>query len=294
LASLAAKFISVEELNQTNQSKSRVKKWMQRFMEKRLSPVKTRENLLSFIELAEHKNLIGTESRIMLEGVMKISQMHVADIMIPAPKMDVIDIDMDMDEMLAMIIDIGHSRYPVYENERENIIGVLMTKDVLKWQRAPEINLKVLLRTAIFVPESKNLTDLLREFKKNRNHMAMVVDEFGRISGLVTFEDLLEEIVGEIQDEFDTDTGEGEIYSLVDKSFRVAGHTDVSKINQEFGVNLTVNDEEQFETISGLIAHAMGHVPRKGEHYDTQGLRFEVMHSKSGVVKWYRVKRLGL
>ena len=282
----------MEELNQTYPSKSRVKKWLLRLLEKRLSPVKTRENLLSLIEIAEHKNLIGTESRIMLEGVMKISQMHVAEIMIPAPKMDVLDIDMDMDDMLAMIIDIGHSRYPVYEKDKENIIGVLMTKDVLKWQRAPEIHLKVLLRTAIFVPESKNLTDLLREFKKNRNHMAMVVDEFGRISGLVTFEDLLEEIVGEIQDEFDTDTGEGEIYSLVDKSFRVAGHTDVAKINQEFGVELNTGDEEQFETIGGFIAHVMGHVPRKGEHYDTQGLRFEVMHSKSGVVKWYRVKRM--
>ena len=265
---------------------------MLRFLEKRLSPVKSRDNLLSLIEVAESKNLIGTESRIMLEGVMKISQMHVAEIMIPAPKMDLIDIDMDMEDMIAMIIDIGHSRYPVYEKKKENIIGVLMTKDVLKWQRAPEINLKVLLRTAIFVPESKNLTDLLREFKKNRNHMAMVVDEFGRISGLVTFEDLLEEIVGEIQDEFDTDTGEGEIYSLVDKSFRVAGHTDVAKINQAFNIELKTGDEEQFETIGGLIAHVMGHVPQKGEHYDAQGLRFEVMHSKSGVVKWYRVKRI--
>jgi magnesium and cobalt transporter len=279
-------------LSKTNQAKNRAKNWLIRFLEKRLSPVKTRENLLSLIEVAERKNLIGTESRIMLEGVMKISQMHVAEIMIPAPKMDLIDIDMDMEDMLAMIIDIGHSRYPVYEKNKENIIGVLMTKDVLKWQRAPEINLKVLLRTAIFVPESKNLTDLLREFKKNRNHMAMVVDEFGRISGLVTFEDLLEEIVGEIQDEFDTDTGEGEIYSLVDKSFRVAGHTDVAKINLAFGVELKTSDEEQFETIGGLIAHDMGHVPQKGEHYDAQGLRFEVMHSKSGVVKWYRVKRI--
>lgn len=248
---------------------------------------------MSLIGVAEQKNLIGTESRIMMEGVMKISQMHVAEIMIPAAKMDLIDVDMDMSEMLALIIEIGHSRYPVYEKDKENIIGVLMTKDVLKWQRAPELNLKVLLRTAVFVPETKKLTDLLREFKKNRNHMAMVIDEFGRISGLVTFEDLLEEIVGEIEDEFDTDTGEGDIYSLVDKSFRVAGHTDVLKINTEFGVKLNSEGEEQFETIGGLIAHLMGHVPRKSEHFETQGLRFEVMHSKSGVVKWFRVKRIG-
>ena len=284
----------MDKLNKAIKNRRSLSQRLRHSVEKLLPTVKTREHLLDLIGVAEQKNLIGTESRIMLEGVLKISGMHVAEIMIPAPKMDMLDISMNIDEMMDMIIDIGHSRYPVYEEDKENIIGVLMTKDVLKWQRAPEINLRVLLRTAIFVPETKNLTDLLRDFKKNRNHMAMVVDEFGRISGLVTFEDLLEEIVGEIEDEFDTDTDDGEIYSLVDKSFRVAGHTDVSKINESFNVQLNSDEQqEQFETIGGLIAHLMGHVPGKGEHYDIQGLRFEVMHSKSGVVKWYRVKRIG-
>lgn len=284
----------MDKLNKAIKNRRSLSQRLRHSVEKLLPTVKTREHLLDLIGVAEQKNLIGTESRIMLEGVLKISGMHVAEIMIPAPKMDMLDISMNIDEMLDKIINIGHSRYPVYEEDKENIIGVLMTKDVLKWQRAPEINLRVLLRTAIFVPETKNLTDLLRDFKKNRNHMAMVVDEFGRISGLVTFEDLLEEIVGEIEDEFDTDTDDGEIYSLVDKSFRVAGHTDVSKINESFNVQLNSDEQqEQFETIGGLIAHLMGHVPGKGEHYDIQGLRFEVMHSKSGVVKWYRVKRIG-
>lgn len=284
----------MDKLNKAIKNRRSLSQRLRHSVEKLLPTVKTREHLLDLIGVAEQKNLIGTESRIMLEGVLKISGMHVAEIMIPAPKMDMLDISMNIDEMMDMIIDIGHSRYPVYEEDKENIIGVLMTKDVLKWQRAPEINLRVLLRTAVFVPETKNLTDLLRDFKKNRNHMAMVVDEFGRISGLVTFEDLLEEIVGEIEDEFDTDTDDGEIYSLVDKSFRVAGHTDVSKINESFNVQLNSDEQqEQFETIGGLIAHLMGHVPGKGEHYDIQGLRFEVMHSKSGVVKWYRVKRIG-
>ena len=284
----------MDKLNKSIKNRRSLSQRLRHSVEKLLPTVKTREHLLDLIGVAEQKNLIGTESRIMLEGVLKISGMHVAEIMIPAPKMDMLDISMNIDEMMDKIIDIGHSRYPVYEEDKENIIGVLMTKDVLKWQRAPEINLRVLLRTAIFVPETKNLTDLLRDFKKNRNHMAMVVDEFGRISGLVTFEDLLEEIVGEIEDEFDTNTDDGEIYSLVDKSFRVAGHTDVSKINESFNVQLNSDEQqEQFETIGGLIAHLMGHVPGKGEHYDIQGLRFEVMHSKSGVVKWYRVKRIG-
>ena len=208
--------------------------------------------------------------------------------------MDMLDINRSVEELLQQVIDIGHSRYPVYENEKDNIIGILMAKDLLKLQRAPELNIKILLRTTVFVPESKNLIDLLRDFKRNRNHMAMVVDEFGRIAGLVTFEDVLEEIVGEIEDEFDTQTDEGEIYSLVDKSFRVAGQTSIDKINKEFEVNLpNAVDEENFDTIGGLIAHEMGHVPQKGEYKDMQGLRFEVMHARSGAVKWYRVKRLG-
>jgi len=283
----------VNDIRPSSRPKAVSKNWVMQLYEKWLSPIKSREQFQKLISLAGAKQLIGAESQIMLEGVMKISQMHVAEIMIPTPKMDLLDVDMPIEEMLEKIIDIGHSRYPVYENEKENIIGILMTKDLLKWQRAPEINLKVFLRTAVFVPETKNLIDLLRDFKKNRNHMAMVVDEFGRIPGLVTFEDVLEEIVGEIEDEFDEDDDQGEIYSLVDKSFRVAGHTTVEKINHFFQVQLLSNDEEEFETIGGLIAHLMGHVPSKGEHHDIHGLRFEVMHSKSGVVKWYRVKKIG-
>ncbi len=267
--------------------------FLRKIFDKWISPVNHKEQLIDIVQMAGKKGLIGLESQIMLEGVMKISQMHVAEIMIAAPKMDLINIDMPIEEMMQKIIDIGHSRYPIYENEKENIIGILMSKDLLKWQRAPEINLKIFLRTAVFVPETKNLVDLLKDFKKNRNHMAMVVDEFGRISGLVTFEDVLEEIVGEIEDEFDTQEDVGEIYSLVDKSYRIAGHTTVEKFNQHFDVELQSNEEEQFETIGGLIAHLMGHVPTKGEHFDILGWRFEVMHSKSGVVKWYRVKKIG-
>ena len=253
----------------------------------------SKEELIELMDSAEIKDFIGPESRIMLEGVLNIGDMRVGDIMVPSPRMDMLDIDMGMDALLEVVIDIGHSRYPVYENDKENIIGVLMAKDLLKLQRAPELNIKILLRTAVFVPESKKLNDLLRDFKRNRNHMAMVVDEFGRIAGLVTFEDVLEEIVGEIEDEFDTETDVGDIYSLVDNSFRVAGHTPIEAINQRFEVELPTNvDEETFDTIGGLIAHEMGHVPHKGEHRDMQGLRFEVMHAKGGSVKWYRVKKL--
>ena len=265
--------------------------WL-KFIQGVFSGLKSKEELLELIETAEINKYIGPESRIMLEGVLSISEMRAGDIMVPAPRMDMLDIGLGMDELLEKVIQIGHSRYPVYENNRENIIGVLMAKDLLKRQRAPELNIKILLRTAVFVPESKNLTDLLRDFKRNRNHMAMVVDEFGRIAGLVTFEDVLEEIVGEIEDEFDTETDQGEIYSLVDKSFRVAGTTSIERINGAFDIELpSLVDEENFDTIGGLIAHEMGHVPQRGEYKDMQGYRFEVMHSKAGAVKWYRVKK---
>jgi magnesium and cobalt transporter len=268
---------------------------LKKFIQRIFPGLQSKEELLSLIAAAEKSKYIGHESRIMLEGVLNISEMRVGDIMVPAPRMDMLDIALSMDDLLEKVIQIGHSRYPVYEDDKENILGVLMTKDLLKLQRAPELNIKILLRTAVFVPESKNLTDLLRDFKRNRNHMAMVVDEFGRIAGLVTFEDVLEEIVGEIEDEFDTETDQGDIYSLVDKSFRVAGHTSIERLNEAFEINLpTEVDEENFDTIGGLIAHEMGHVPQRGEYMDMQGLRFEVMHSKAGVVKWYRIKKQGL
>ena len=278
----------------TNSNSPSAKAWWRRLLAKITKAPQTKDELIDLIEDAESQHYIGTESRVMLEGVLKISDMRAGDIMVPAPRMDMLDIEKSVEDLLQQVIEIGHSRYPVYEKEKENIIGILMAKDLLKLQRAPQLNIKILLRTAVFVPESKNLIDLLRDFKRNRNHMAMVVDEFGRIAGLVTFEDVLEEIVGEIEDEFDTATDQGDIYSLVDKSFRVAGQTSIDNINQFFNMELPKEvDDESFDTIGGLIAHEMGHVPQKGEYMDMQGHRFEVMHARSGAVKWFRVKKTG-
>ena len=139
--------------------------------------------LLEVMSEAEKNSLIGPESRLMMEGVLRISEMRALDIMVAGPRIDMIDIEMERDELFHQVIDIGHSRYPVFENNRENIIGVLHSKDLLKLQRAPDFHLKGLLRNALYVPESKSLVDLLREFKKSRNHLALVVDEFGKIAG---------------------------------------------------------------------------------------------------------------
>ncbi len=243
---------------------------------------------------AQARDLISPDSRGMIEGVLRVADLTAGDVMIAAPRMDLIDIDAPLDELIHQVIDIAHSRYPVFEGERENIIGVLLSKDLLKLRRAPELNLRALLRPAVFVPESKRLTDLLRDFRNNRNHLAIVVDEYGRIAGLITIEDVLEEIVGEIEDEFDTQTESGDIYTLADRSFRVAGDASIERVNQAFEVELVSSDgEDTFDTIGGLIAHEMGHVPMRGEFLELSGLRFEVMLTRAGAVKWFKVRRLG-
>ncbi|MEP6556943.1 MAG: transporter associated domain-containing protein, partial [Burkholderiales bacterium] len=233
------------------------------------------------------------ESRVMLEGVLRMADMTAGDVMVAAPRMDLVDIGFAYPELLRMVIDTAHSRFPVFEGERENIIGVLLAKDLLKLQRAPELNIRALLRSPVFVPESKGLNDLLREFRGTRNHLAIVVDEFGRIAGLITIEDVLEQIVGEIEDEFDIGEDEGDIFTLADGTYRVSGDASIEHVNETFKVDVLPTDpEDEFETIGGLIAHEMGHVPRRGEAHTIAGLRFIVLLTKGGAVRWFKASRV--
>ncbi len=248
----------------------------------------SKDELIETLADAEHRELIAPESRMMLEGVIRMADLTAGDAMVAAPRMDVLDIDAPYDELLWMVIDTGHSRFPVFEGKRENIIGTLMAKDLLKLQRAPELNLRTLLRPAVFVPESKGLNDLLRDFRANRNHLAMVIDEFGNTAGLITIEDVLEEIVGEIEDEFDDKNGETGIYTLADGSHRVAGDADIAAVNAAFVVNLPV---DEFDTIGGLVAHQLGRVPRRGEAVPLGSLVFTVMLTRGGAVRWFKVTR---
>ena len=248
--------------------------------------------LMETLADAEQRELIAPESRVMLEGVLRMADMSAGDVMVAAPRMDLLDIDAPYDDLLRSVILSGHSRFPVYEGQRENIIGILMSKDLLKLQRSPDLSLRTLLRPAVFVPESKNLNELLRDFRSNHNHLAMVIDEFGNTAGLITIEDVLEEIVGEIEDEFDSTAtaAENGIYTLADGSHRVAGDTNISAVNEVFGTTLP---EADFDTIGGLIAHELGHVPRRGESTQADGLAFQVMLTRGGAVRWFRVARQG-
>ena len=246
--------------------------------------------LIETLAEAQDNNIIGAESRAMLEGVIRMADMTAGDVMVPATRMDMLDIQQGLDELLHTVIDTGHSRFPIFDGERENVIGILMAKDLLKLQRAPELNIRALLRPAVFVPETKGLNDLLREFRGNRNHLAIVIDEFGRVAGLITIEDVLEQIVGEIEDEFDVAEDEGDIFGLADRTYRVSGDTTIERVNDAFSVTLTGSDpDDHFDTIGGLIAHEMGHVPKRGERFSMGGLHFVVMHTKGGAVCWFRV-----
>jgi magnesium and cobalt transporter len=246
----------------------------------------SRAELIETLAEAENRELIAPESRIMLEGVIRMADMIAGDVMVAAPRMDLLDIDAPYDELLAVVIEAGHSRFPVYEGQRDNIIGILLAKDLLKLQRAPELNLRTLLRPAVFVPESKNLNELLRDFRSNRNHLAIVIDEFGNTAGLITIEDVLEEIVGEIEDEFDEIQGDEGIYTLADGSQRIAGDASISAVNRVLGAQLA---DDAFDTVGGLVAHEHGRVPRRGETVVVGGLSFTVMLTRGGAVRWFKV-----
>jgi magnesium and cobalt transporter len=251
------------------------------------------EELIDWLAEAEHDQIIGADSRKMLEGVIRMADMTAGDVMVSTTRMELVNIEDPYDLLMHGVIDTAHSRFPVYEGERENIIGILMAKDLLKLQRAPELNIRALLRPAVFVPESKGLNDLLRDFQSNHNHLAIVIDEFGRVAGLVTIEDVLEQIVGEIEDEFDVGDDDGDIFGLSDRTYRVSGDTLIERVENAFDVKLESTDpDDEFETIGGLIAHEMGHVPKRGERFGFCGLDFVVLHTKGGAVKWFKVSPL--
>ena len=260
----------------------------QRLIEFILPGPDSRDELMESLADAEHKSLIAPESRMMLEGVIRMADMTAGDVMEPAGRMDQLSIDSDYDELLHLVIDTGHSRFPVYEGRRENVIGTLMAKDLLKLQRSPDLNLRTLLRPAVFVPESKGLNELLRDFRSNRNHLAIVIDEFGSTAGLITIEDVLEQNVGEIEDEFDDKDGDSGIYTLADGGQRVAGDVSIVAVNESFGTALAT---DTFESIGGLVAQEHGRVPRRGEAVTIGSLVFTVMLTRGGAVRWFKVTR---
>ncbi len=238
-----------------------------------------REQLTQLLRSAYRKNLLDADALSIIEGAMTVSEMQVRDIMIPRAQMDVIDINEPIGQFIPVVISTAHSRFPVIGENRDDVIGVLLAKDLLRhYAGEEEFNVREMLRPAIFVPESKRLNVLLREFRASRNHMAIVVDEYGGVAGLVTIEDVLEQIVGEIEDEYDFDEASDNIILESSGRYRVKALTQIADFNAAFGTEFP---DEDFDTVGGLVIAHLGRLPKRGESIALESLRFQVLRADS-------------
>jgi magnesium and cobalt transporter len=238
-----------------------------------------RESLLRLLHSAYKRNLVDAEALSIIEGAMTVSELQVRDIMIPRAQLDVIDINDTPDRFIPHVIATAHSRFPVVDKNRDDVIGILLAKDLLRYYAGEEeFNVREMLRPAVFVPESKRLNVLLREFRASRNHMAIVVDEYGGVAGLVTIEDVLEQIVGEIEDEYDFDEASDSILLESGGRYRVKAVTQIADFNASFGTEFP---DTEFDTVGGLVIAQLGRLPRRGESVTIGGLRFQVLRADS-------------
>ncbi|MDC5704625.1 CNNM family magnesium/cobalt transport protein CorC [Vibrio europaeus] len=235
---------------------------------------KDRQELVDVIRDSEENDLIDHDTRDMLEGVMEISEMRVRDIMLPRSQMVTVDRSDDLDALINLITDAQHSRYPVISEDKDHVEGILLAKDLLKYlgSGSEPFDIEQVIRPAVVVPESKRVDRLLKEFREERYHMSIVVDEFGGVSGLVTIEDILEEIVGEIEDEFD-DEEELDIRKLSKHTFAVKALTTIEEFNDTFGTSFS---DEEVDTVGGMVMTAFGHLPSRGEVVEIEGYNFKV------------------
>jgi magnesium and cobalt transporter len=239
-----------------------------------------REELLELLNDARERNLFDVDAQTMLEGVLQVADMQVRDVMIPRAQMVALEKDMDLAQALTVLSESGHSRFPVVGEDRDKVIGIVLAKDLLNHfveGGETDFNLREYLRPAPFVPESMRLNILLKKFRASRNHMAIVADEYGGVAGLVTIEDVLEQIVGDIDDEYDVDD-EARILKHTDTRYTVKAVTPVEDFNEYFGTHLS---DAEFETVGGLVTHAFGHLPKRGEKIELGGFRFKVLRADS-------------
>jgi magnesium and cobalt transporter len=222
----------------------------------------------------------------MLKGALAVSEQTAVDIMVPRVRMDLLDVSQPIATLMPEIIETAHSRFPVFEGARDNIIGVVMTKDLLRHLLNTELTLRDLVRPAVFIPESKRLNVLLQEFRRNRNHIAIVIDEHGGITGLVTLEDVLEQIVGAIEDEYDVD-GAKTIFPDGVHAWRLLATTEIEAFNKTLDADLPAGE---YDTVGGWLAHELGHIPKRGDACQHGDLRIEVMRADARRALWLRAK----
>ena len=249
-----------------------------------------REELITLLHSAFERNLLDAEALAMIEGVLEVSDLTARDVMVPRSQMDVIRIDDPIERLLPDVLRTGHSRFPVIGDNKDDVLGILLAKDLLHYFHAPaRFDLRATLRASVFVPESKPLDVLLREFRSNRNHMAIVVDEYGGVSGLVTIEDVIEQIVGDIEDEYDFEEDDNNIVPVRDQRYRVNALTEVADFNEYFA---TSYDDDDVDTVGGLVISLFGHLPKRGETVESGSLRFTILRADSRRLQTLLVERL--
>src|SRR3990167_2550929 len=264
--------------------------WFERLSKVLIREPKDREQLMNVLRDAEDRNILSAETLGMIESVLQVSEMQVRDVMIPKAQMIVVDREKTLTDLLPIVIESAHSRFPIVDSETNDVIGILLAKDLLRYyfnKDASQFEINDVLRPAIFVPQSKRLDILLREFRINRNHMAIVNDEYGHVAGLVTIEDVLEQIVGDIEDEYDIDEENGHIKKLDDGVCIVKTSTPIDEFNEFFQADFS---DEEFDTIGGVILQSFGHLPKRGEITKIQNFRFKVLHADNRRIYLLEVK----
>lgn len=251
-------------------------RWLKKITQSFSGEPQDREELLGVLREARERGLVDSEALNMLEGVLEVGDIQVRDIMVPRAQMVCVRRDDPADTIMPIVVESGHSRFPVMDGDRDDIVGILLAKDLLRFSISDEnerFDIREYMRPAVFVPESKRLNVLLKDFRRNRNHMAIVVDEYGGVSGLVTIEDVMEQIVGEIDDEFDVEE-DLNIRKDADQQYTVRGVTRIDEFNEYFGSKLS--EEEGFDTVAGLLMKQLGRLPRRGEAANIDGFEFRV------------------
>ncbi len=265
-----------EDTSSTNDSDGR--SWLDRLTQILQIDPRDREELLEILRDSEKRALLDADSLGMIEGVLQVSEMQVRDIMIPRSQMSVLSREQSRDEMLAVIVESGHSRFPVIGDSRDEVLGILLAKDMLRFSGADgqeNFSIREILRSPVFVPESKRLNVLLKDFRSSQNHLAVVVDEYGGVAGMVTIEDVLEQIVGEIEDEHDIDEGKY-ILKHDDNHYIVKALTDIEEFNEFFHTEF---DDDEYDTIGGLVLNEIGHMPKRDEVVSINDMSFRILRS---------------
>ncbi|MBR0568290.1 CBS domain-containing protein [Azoarcus sp. L1K30] len=248
-----------------------------------------RDELLALLHSAFDRNLLDADALSIIEGALQMSDMQVRDVMIPRAQMDVVHVDDPMDKIAAFVVDTAHSRFPAVGESKDDVSGILLAKDLLRFFAGREFDLRDMLRPAVFVPESKRLNVLLREFRVSRNHMAIVVDEYGGVAGLVTIEDVLEQIVGDIEDEYDFDEIGDSIRLDQSGRYRVKATTEIEDFNAAFATHFS---DDEVDTVGGLVIRQFGRLPKRGETVELEGLRIQVLRADSRRVHTLVVERI--